>query len=187
MGELTAGYYFATPIGDEDCLDGKPYEIVYLYFDGSWQVIRPGLVKSEDPSRWNLFKESRTIPMTKMSNELKLIDWSKPIEHVCGINQVKWLVSLQGSHSHRHVVLFSNQGSEDVHHLNDYGCWNDTTPCVRNVPERTEFATLNIYKGGTFSVLPNKAAAETVRGKDCEAVVSIYKVDGKYESEVEYV
>ena len=57
MGELTAGYYFATPIGDEDCLDAKPYEIVYLYFDGSWQVIRPGLVKSEDPSRWNLFKK----------------------------------------------------------------------------------------------------------------------------------
>lgn len=124
-----------------------------------------------------------------MSNELKLIDWSKPIEHVRGIYQVKWLVSLQGSHSHRHVVLFStnDKKSENVHHLNDYGCWNDTTSCVRNVPERTEFATLNIYKGGTFSVLPNKAAAETVRGKGCEAVVSIYKVDGKYESEVEHV
>lgn len=124
-----------------------------------------------------------------MSNELKLIDWSKPIEHVRGIYQVKWLVSLQGSHSHRHVVLFStsDKKNENVHHLNDYGRLNDTTPCVRNVPERTEFATLNIYKGGTFSVFPNKAAAETARGKDCEAVVSIYKVDGKYESEVEYV
>ena len=50
--ELTAGYYFAIPVED-DCLDAKPYEVIY----GSWQVIRPGLTKSEDPNRWNLFKK----------------------------------------------------------------------------------------------------------------------------------
>lgn len=51
--DKAAGYYFATPNGDEDCLDAKPYEVIY----GSWQVIRPGLTKSEDPNRWNLFKK----------------------------------------------------------------------------------------------------------------------------------
>lgn len=35
------GYFFATPKDSRDWLCGIP-EVVYVYFDGKWSVIRPG-------------------------------------------------------------------------------------------------------------------------------------------------
>lgn len=53
----TSGYYFATPRGDDDCLDALTYEIVYLYFDGRWSIARPGLAGAEQPERWTLLRK----------------------------------------------------------------------------------------------------------------------------------
>lgn len=58
--ESQVGYWFAMPHGDDDCLDARTYEIVYVYFDGKWQVIRPGLVGSESLERWNLLRKIGT-------------------------------------------------------------------------------------------------------------------------------
>ena len=40
-----ASYYWAKPNNPDSWLDSTP-EIVYLYFDGKWSVIRPGEEKN---------------------------------------------------------------------------------------------------------------------------------------------
>lgn len=41
-----AEYYWALPKDRDDWLDCSP-EIVKVYFDGKWQIIRPGIGKCE--------------------------------------------------------------------------------------------------------------------------------------------
>ena len=53
----TTGYYFAVPRDDDDCLDGLTYEIVYLYFDGKWSVVRAGMSGLEPMEQWNLLRK----------------------------------------------------------------------------------------------------------------------------------
>lgn len=40
-----SGYYFAVPAERGDWLDGTAPEVVYLYFNGKWSVVRPGYLK----------------------------------------------------------------------------------------------------------------------------------------------
>lgn len=42
-----SGYWFAVPDNPDSILDGMDYEIVYVYFDGKWSVMRPGESKRE--------------------------------------------------------------------------------------------------------------------------------------------
>lgn len=49
-----SAYYWALPNNKDDWLDCSP-EVVYVYFDGKWSVIRPGIEKRskfEDFSLW---------------------------------------------------------------------------------------------------------------------------------------
>lgn len=41
------GYYHVIPKDRDTWLDGGPTEVVYLYFDGKWSVIRPGESKHD--------------------------------------------------------------------------------------------------------------------------------------------
>lgn len=40
-------YWAAIPDDPDTILDGMDYEIVYVYFDGKWSVMRPGESKRE--------------------------------------------------------------------------------------------------------------------------------------------
>lgn len=57
----TSGYYVASPVDDDDCLDALPYEIVYLYYDGNWSIVRPGMSGCEPVEQWNLLKRIDTL------------------------------------------------------------------------------------------------------------------------------
>jgi hypothetical protein len=41
-GEQKSCYWAAIPNDPDNILDGMEYEIVYVYFDGKWSVMRPG-------------------------------------------------------------------------------------------------------------------------------------------------
>lgn len=42
-----SGYWVVTPDDDATWLDGRSQEIVYVYFDGKWSVLRMGEAKRE--------------------------------------------------------------------------------------------------------------------------------------------
>lgn len=123
-----------------------------------------------------------------MSEERKLIDWTKPIECVNGVSEVKWLHSLKGPGiSNRHVLLFTSiTGYEAIYHLDDYGCWSGHTPCVRNVPERRVDFVININGFNHCSWATREIADEQAHPAR-KAIVTIYECDGRYTAEVEHV
>ena len=45
--EQKSCYWVAIPDDPDTILDGKEYEIVYVYFDGKWSVMRPGQSERE--------------------------------------------------------------------------------------------------------------------------------------------
>jgi hypothetical protein len=50
QSEQKSCYWAAIPNDPDNILDGMEYEIVYVYFDGKWSVMRPGESQRESLS-----------------------------------------------------------------------------------------------------------------------------------------
>jgi hypothetical protein len=65
------GYYHAIPRNRDDWLDAVP-EIVYVYFDGKWSAIRPGISRGallSDFGYWCGPIEQPGLPIELMDTE----------------------------------------------------------------------------------------------------------------------